>query len=162
MLDILFPLAPRFSIGVDSPQTPRYNCLAWALRRDDLPIWPDPEEETSWPVGWVRNDSVDSIIALLEHVGFVESPNGKGMLEAAYEKIAIYAEGDTPLHVARQDSDGIWKSKLGILADIWHKTPFVIESKDYGRVVKIMRRSLAAAANALPELHPAPPLIFIP
>lgn len=62
--------------------------------------------------------------------------------EDGYEKIAIYAQGNVPKHVARQLPDGIWTSKLGSDEDIYHNTLDVLEGGDYGDVVQLMKRKV--------------------
>ena len=61
------------------------------------------------------------------------------MLESGREKIAIYARGAAPAHVARQLADGKWTSKLGAAVDITH-TLRGLEGPLYGRVVVVMAR----------------------
>jgi hypothetical protein len=48
---------------------------------------------------------------------------GTDALEPGYEKIALYAKGAEFTHVARQNRDGSWTSKLGSDIDIRHDHP---------------------------------------
>ena len=62
-------------------------------------------------------------------------------LETGFEKIAIYAEIDGELkHAARQLESGRWTSKLGGWEDIEHSTLAALEGKEYGRVMRLMKR----------------------
>jgi hypothetical protein len=66
-------------------------------------------------------------------------------MEAGFEKIAIYVDGDgVPTHAARQLSDGAWTSKLGEWEDIRHLTLEAMEDDGlglgYGKVSLILKR----------------------
>ena len=160
MLDILFPNAPRFSIALKSAASPRYNCIAFAVYCEAVPIWPD--EDNSWPIGMPRNETVDQIIEFFRLVGFEVCSDSDTQFDAKFEKVAIYAADGFPQHVAIQQRDGGWKSKLGVLADIWHRDPYVIQDAGYGRVVKILRRRWTGRPPDLPPLHPPPSPIIRP
>jgi hypothetical protein len=44
---------PRISIEgyhVTSPETPKYNCIAWAAGKDDKWWWPDKNNQYYWPL----------------------------------------------------------------------------------------------------------------
>ena len=63
-----------------------------------------------------------------------------GHLEPEVEKVALYAEGDKPKHMARQLEDGTWTSKLGRYHDIVHHTVEAVENDVYGNVKVYLRR----------------------
>ena len=65
-------------------------------------------------------------------------------LEPGFEKIAVYAEGREPLHVARQLLDGRWTSKLGRQwEDIEHINLEDVVKDGYGEPVLFLRRPYA-------------------
>jgi hypothetical protein len=63
------------------------------------------------------------------------------MLEEGFDKVAIFANKDRVTHMARQLRSGRWTSKLGPLEDVEHDL-HAVESKTYGRVVKILKRTI--------------------
>lgn len=148
-------LWPNLSIGVNSNQTSKstpskrkgaggYNCIAWAVGRDDA--WIDPGEDT-WPASLEKDD-----ISLENIVGFFRAQNPPfedcedGLLQVGVEKIAIYvaenAHGFEELfsHVALQLQDGTWTSKLGDAADIHHDDLNVLKGPFYGQRIIYLRR----------------------
>jgi len=62
-------------------------------------------------------------------------------VESGAQKIAIYVCDGEPTHAARQNPDGSWSSKLGMLHDIEHSTLEALEGDEYGRVALILRRT---------------------
>jgi len=163
MFDKLFPNRTPHNNHPESRQTERYNCLAHAVCNDLLNIWPD--QDNSWPIDMPRVETIDSITSFLRRLGFRECKDGA--FEEVFEKVAIYARGAVPQHVARQKRDGRWTSKMSVLADIWHTTPDVLACPNqlefsYGVVVKIMRRRWDGRPPTLPEMHPPAPLIIRP
>lgn len=108
-----------------------------------------------WP-RWFRwfvkpEQTVECFIKSFRLLGYI--PCSDSHLESGYEKIALYAHGTEPTHMARQLVDGNWTSKLGILGeDITHYTLDAIEEygpepiyADYGAPVAYMRRRLIIA-----------------
>jgi hypothetical protein len=161
MYEKQFPNVTDRNMRPESDPTHRYNCLAWAVHNDLIPIWPD--EDMHWPVGWERTESVDLIIRFFESLGFENATDSS--LEAGFEKVAIYARHGKPEHVARQKLDGGWTSKLAGLVDVWHSSPEVYECPaqveySYGVVVGIMRRRWNGKPPVLPQMHPPPPVII--
>jgi hypothetical protein len=82
--------------------------------------------------------------ATLDYVRCVD-----GLLEADFEKVAIYATNDAgqpvPTHAARQLSDGRWTSKLGNHEDIEHTNPAAVNCPTYGDIVVYLKRPRPAA-----------------
>ena len=113
--------SPAFTVQAISSQAPRmirYNCVAWAAEDEEHWWWPD--EDSYWPEGVPREETIAALVAAFEKLGFVSCNDP--LLEAAYEKVAIYAAPDgIPTHVARQLPSGLWSSKLGQLQDIEHR-----------------------------------------
>ena len=55
--------------------------------------------------------------------------------------IALYVDFDgLVVHVARQEPDGKWRSKIGVLEDIEHDAPDALEGGEYGSVACVLRR----------------------
>jgi hypothetical protein len=75
---------------------------------------------------------------LYQKLGYV--PCRDGAVEAGYEKVALYGRGGICEHAARQLPNGSWTSKLGKLFDIEHQRPDGLAGKDYGVVVRFLRR----------------------
>jgi hypothetical protein len=68
-------------------------------------------------------------------------------VELFFEKVALYADGQDPKHMARQLPDGTWTSKCGGAEDITHFTLDALESYGplpmkghYGSAVLFMKR----------------------
>jgi hypothetical protein len=101
-----------------------------------------------------RDDSLDSVKAFLERVGFQECATSA--VEIGFEKVAIYADRHGPQHVARQLPNGRWTSKLGAAIDAEHDTLNVLEGGTSGNVVMFMKRK-AGSPPQLPELQPPKP-----
>ncbi len=109
-----FPNVPD-SVQITSPQTPEYNCFAWAAGVTDE--WWEPGR--TWPIDSSSDWDVKVVVSAYMAKGFVCCDNGS--LEAGVEKLAIYCDEDgEPTHVARQLSDGHWTSKLGNWEDVEH------------------------------------------
>ena len=145
------------TFSVTSEYDARYNCFAFAVH-DNQHWWEydaidDFGFATRWPSHLTEGDSVGSWIEALQAEGFEHADDG--MLEADFEKIAIYAKYDDrgreePTHVARQEPSGIWKSKLGRHEDIEHHTPEELCGYgmcEYGVVVHYLKRRLTTTAN---------------
>lgn len=131
----VFPKLPG-NFTAESPPTPNYNCLAWAVGINDQWWW--PTEDNFWPEGVALNEDVETLIAAYGTLGYERAENGDH--EPGIEKLALYAVGGRFTHAARQLPTGKWTSKLGHADDIEHTTPEVLESIDYGNVVAFLRR----------------------
>jgi hypothetical protein len=135
-LEIAFPNLAGSNYRITSPCTPAYNCVAWAAA--DNARWWDPGEFFYWPAGIPREYTLDAFVAAFRTLGY--SVCDDGVMEAGYEKIAIYAdERDEPRHMARQQRSGAWTSKLGKWEDIEHELQG-LEGQSYGRVTLFMKR----------------------
>ena len=78
-------------------------------------------------------------------MGYVECRDTD--LETGFEKIAIFTDAEeSPLHLARQLSNGQWTSKLGALEDIEHDL-HGLEGLAYGRVAVVMKRIIASSGQ---------------
>ena len=135
-----WPNLNRGEYRVTSEETPRYNCIAWAV--GDSTVWWQPNSGGYWPDGVPDEVSVNSLKILFEGVGYRECASDE--LEVGFEKVAIFVDGDgLPTHVARQLSSGNWTSKLGHWEDIEHQSLRALAgSPKYGTVALLLRRSM--------------------
>jgi hypothetical protein len=138
-LENFFPQLVGTAYAVTSPATYNYNCIAWAAGVTDGWWWPDPMGVSSWPAGARREETVDAFVEVFQALGFV--PAADDTLEPDTEKIALYAIGIVPKHVARQLSNGRWTSKLGPLEDIEHTLDGLVGAW-YGSVARILKRPI--------------------
>jgi len=126
----LFPKLTEDNHEITSPQTIKYNCVAWAA--SDTQRWWQPG--SFWPVDSTRDDhGIGTLIAAFEKVGYEVCDDGDS--EPDVEKVALYGSALMYTHTARQLPDGRWTSKLGRLEDITHDNTDVIAGSDYGEVV---------------------------
>ena len=89
--------------------------------------------------GLPLNNRIETVILFCAANGYALCDSNAH--EEGYEKIAIYElSGWGVQHVARQLKDGSWTSKLGEWEDIRHRSPLSVESDDYGRVSRCMKR----------------------
>lgn len=119
----------------------RYNCIAFAAGRTDVWWWPDPWPDPMndyWPAGRTRRETVAALAELFRSFGY--RPCRSARLEKGFEKVAIYAKGREPTHVAKQLEDGRWKSKLGPEEDIVHNSLENLQGPCYGKAVKFLKR----------------------
>ncbi|MHB1767738.1 MAG: DUF7689 domain-containing protein [Phycisphaerae bacterium] len=124
----------------------KYNCFSFVID-DRKRIW--------WPGGigcgyWPRQPSSETIAEIMEVLqnDFGYKPCDNGDFEKNTSKIAIFAKGDVPVHVAIQPSSGSgkWMSKMGYNVDMEHELR-AIETQDgddhetqgYGTVVRFMK-----------------------
>ena len=140
LYDIDFPNLGK--LGFPRTSEPAYyNCLAYAvgdLKRkwwpgDYLPFW----SVDYWPKDAPREETLDAFLLALATVGY--SVSNTDEFNLAIEKIAIYALNGLVKHVALQQADGAWRSKLGSDEDIEH-TLDGLEGPAYGKVVAYLSR----------------------
>lgn len=143
-----FPLlASDKFFKITSPETPDYNCIAWAYNIKGQWMWPTPDATEKldgtcfWPDGVIKTPDVLAFIEAFKKKGYEICTNAD--FEKTYQKIALYVQPGTTkcTHAARQlMSNGFWTSKLGKGNDIQHSTPYTIEGRIYGEVFCIMKR----------------------
>jgi hypothetical protein len=124
---------------ITSPTSWEYNCIAWAVGVTDAWWWPVPDRY--WPPNAPREETVAAFLAVFAAFGYTACPSAD--LEPGIEKIALYAQGNTPTHAARQLPTGWWTSKLGPNIDIEHATPDDVADGAYGEVVAFLSRRTA-------------------
>lgn len=142
-----FPNLTQAGYEVTSPQTPDYNCIAWAAG-DDSAWWePVPAGDDAskvmggyyWPRGVPLEPTLASYERAFKRQGYRVCDSRD--LEDDWEKIAIFVDGQgRPTHAARQLESGDWASKLGALEDIEHKALDGVSGPSYGDVGLVMRR----------------------
>jgi hypothetical protein len=136
-----FPYLDDRNHRITSPEDDAYNCIAWAAEDNLRWWWPRPEEFYYWPARVPRSATIDAFVAAFATLGY--SPCGTGDVEPGFQKVAIYVNNENiPTHMARQEPDGAWTSKLGGDVDIRHLTLGAIEGSIYGTVGQFLRRSL--------------------
>ncbi len=123
-----------------SPQTPRYNCIAWACEDSKRWYWPDKNKVYFWPKDVPREETVDAFIKLFEKLGY--SKCGDGSFEKGLVKVAIFVDNNNkPTHAARQLITGQWTSKLGREFDIHHTIPSM-ENGKYGKAGQYLQKKI--------------------
>jgi hypothetical protein len=134
---------PSISEGVEvtSPETPEYNCFAWAVGRTDE--WWEPGR--TWPIDTSSEWTVETLRVAFETQGF--SMCADGDLEEGFEKIAIYCDVDgEPTHAAKLLANGRWSSKVGTWEDVEHTLADLAGVHPaYGAVDCYMKRPVAPA-----------------
>lgn len=150
-LKTIFPGLIDDDFEITSPDTDRYNCIAWAAHDDSSWWWPLPFAGPPlggyyWPDGLPLVERLDIFVRAFRMLGYRECDDGE--LEDGFEKVAIYVDSDEePTHAARQLPDGRWTSKLGKLNDIAHGSAEAVggdEGGGYGAVAQFMRRRIIA------------------
>jgi hypothetical protein len=152
-----FPGLLSTGYGVTSNDDPSYNCIAWAAGKENTDSFWTPFALGGgyyWPEDKLpRNANIETFIKLYEIEGdFVQCNNGD--LEEGLEKIALYADDDNQItHVARQQTDGIWTSKLGDWEDIDHRTLEGVAgpAPAYGTIVQFLQRPISRPPKKTPR-----------
>ena len=134
-----FPKLQEKGFDLTSPETPFYNCIAWAAGDTERCWWPDPNDQYYWPTGIPRHETLQAFTCLFENIGYAVCEEAN--YEEGFEKVAIYVNDLTgkPTHAARQVAFGRWTSKLGRSVDIEHDINGVSGSI-YGSTAVILKR----------------------
>lgn len=147
-LEDLFPGLRGTAYQITGAPDPVYNCIAWAAGTTDAWWWPvgDPQR-VFWPPGVPHEETVAAIQAVFALLGYAVCDHAE--LETGYEKIALFANAlGAPTHAARQLPVGRWTSKLGLLERLEHAL-HDLEGAEYGAVVLVMKRPVAASDPSL-------------
>lgn len=116
-----------------------YNCVAFILE-DEENWWDDYFGK--WPEDIPRQIcSIENYEKFFNKHGFQRCDSFN--LEDGFLKIALY--GNTRrefLHVAIQQKDGTWKSKMGGLEDIRHSNLTLLSGAFYGTPLLYMKRKV--------------------
>jgi len=59
-----FPQIAQVGYSITSPQTPRYNCIAWAAGDTRKWWWPDPSPFAYWPPNIPRENTLQRFIVM--------------------------------------------------------------------------------------------------
>ncbi len=125
-----------------SDSSPIYNCIAWAAEDATQWWWPVAGHKPNyWPAVAPRELTIDAFIRAFQSIGYSVCNNRKH--EHGFTKVALYVTRDArkkPTHMARQQPDGTWTSKLGEGPDVNHVDPECLEGDFYGRVAAVLRR----------------------
>lgn len=139
-----FPSLSGDNYLITSPQTPEYNCIAWAAGDTEAWWWPDRNNQYYWPPSVPRTETIDSFIRAYALQGYNVCQTAD--YEDGFEKIALYTDPQgKPTHAARQLNSGHWTSKLGNWEDIEHFTLEGLNGTPYGAVALIMKRQVKPA-----------------
>ena len=121
--------------------TKSYNCIAWALERDDVWCWPDEYGYFFWPIQ-NREATQVAFIEMFATYGYKCCENSS--LEEGFKKIIIYLKNGIPTHASRQLENGKWTSKLGQDIDIEHDFPEILNGPEYGTATIAMKKENCA------------------
>jgi hypothetical protein len=106
------------------PREGAYNCIAWAAADTHHFWWPQPDVD--WPFWSTRKETIPAFVTAFRWLGYTQCNSSR--VEFGFEKVALYADGNSPKHMARQLPDGMWTSKCGGGEDITHFTLDALES----------------------------------
>lgn len=132
-----FPSLDKTVLEITSPQTERYNCIAYAAGVTTKKWWPDKLRIGYWPEKAPRFEKIMAFQIAFETLGYELCDNDS--LEEQIEKVAFFHNDGIPTHAAIQLKDGRWSSKLGDSFDISHDLKG-LEGENYGTVALIMKR----------------------
>ena len=140
---ISFPsLGNDKNFKLTSKEDHSYNCIAWAGIKSDVFWWPHHQANVldgiEWPFNLPLNSNLETFTSLYENLGYTICDSWE--FENRFQKIAIYVFQNSCKHAARQNYDGMWTSKLGLLEDICHSDPFSLSNSSYGDPVRFMKR----------------------
>jgi hypothetical protein len=135
---------------VTSWPTDSYNCIAWAAEDQSYWWWPDPDGESFWPQGVLRQPSIVAFVAAFETMGYEACDSYDP--EPGYEKVAIFAIGNTVKHMARQLPSGAWTSKLGEWWDIAHESVDGVQDPPNHAHYGIKRQAMRRRALEIPVI----------
>jgi hypothetical protein len=122
-----------------------YNCIAFAVGDVERWWWPSGREDDYWPLPIPEKVTLQTFLDAFAARGYSSPIDTNGDLESGFEKIAVYAlESGEVTHVAKQQEDGKWRSKLGPEEDIEHALDG-LDGPKYGSVVRYLKRGLNKA-----------------
>lgn len=138
-----FPNSQSEPFLITSPETWRYNCIAWAFGDDQKWYWPTEIPQHYWPPNIRRELDMQSFIELYQLVKYKVCVDGS--VEVGFEKIAIFAHlNGEPSHAARQLPNGNWTSKMGPWHDVEHTLNSMNNSVGYGNAIVFMSRPIVS------------------
>jgi hypothetical protein len=130
-----FPLLQRTGYTLTSPQTKKYNCIAWAAGDNTKWWWP---LSAYWPSQVPPVSTLAAFTMAYGSVGFNQCELRD--YEPGFTKVALYVGPDGLVkHAARQLPTGQWTSKMGKGFDLTH-TLEGLEGNLYGRVALVLKK----------------------
>ncbi len=142
-LQSVFPKLNTGNCQITSLSNTRYNCVAWAAGEQSLNWWPTKADGLGlfsyWPIS-IKAATIANFCKAFGALGYELC--GQTDLEPGHEKVAVYADGNYPTHMARQLPDGKWTSKLGKGVDITHDSLELLEGDEYGKVAAVLKRAI--------------------
>lgn len=127
------------ALRITSPETPRYNCVAFAAGDMSRWWWPDEIGIAFWPSGCLRLASLQAFQMAFETVGYELC--GSSDYDPTKDRVAIFHKDHSPTHAARQiHPSGMWASKLGRWYDVEHAVEGVC-GQCYGQIAFLMERT---------------------
>jgi hypothetical protein len=139
-IEAAFPALVAAGYEITSPATHAYNCIAYAVGDHEQWWWPDSMGVGYWPPHIPREESIAAFLEAFCSLGY-EMCADASFTKEGFDKIALYAIGETPTHAARMDLDGHWTSKLGPSEDIRHDLAD-LEGEVYGKVTCYLQRPM--------------------
>lgn len=134
-----------------SDESPRYNCLAWALGINWTFFSPERRHAGYyWPPGIPREWTMPNIRKIFYRHGFTEETDDR-TIEEGFDKVAVYVEENTegvPSHFAKQLPNGKWSSKMGDLIDMEHDDLDCLQGECYGSLYVILKRRKVVSIDA--------------
>ena len=125
---------PGLDYDITSEPDDRYNCIAWAIGRQDA--WWSHLPGYRW-IGR-RAPGIEALESVFLEQGYERCDSHD--LEDGYDRVALFVQNNRWTHAARQLPDGRWTSKLGVFEDIEHDSLDGISGELYGEAHCIMRR----------------------
>jgi len=139
----VFPNLMRHGFWPTRSSNDHFNCIAYAANDERRSWWPAQGHlkgaaKSYWPIQR-RDETVGNFVEAFSTIGYL--PCVSGDLEDGYEKVALYALDNVPMHMAYQGCDGMWTSKLGAEWDIMHESVHGLAGDTYGTVSCYLRRA---------------------
>jgi len=125
---------------ITSPETSKYNCIAYAAGDLERWWWPDTLHMDYWPAGCPRTEAIAAFQVAFETLGY--QPCANADFDLSVEKIAIFHKNNVPTHAAKQIANRVWSSKLGQSFDISHEINCLsgADEHTYGEIALFMCR----------------------
>lgn len=152
MTDVFPDLTDDVNFEILSPETPVYNCIAWAMQLTDRWVSIYDYPGFWWPDGVEKSMSVNALVHAFEAVGFTLCDNNH--FEEGFDKVVLYKDeyADKWTHASRIMSDTSEHSKFGQSWDGTHSHNVLCrtgpghEEESYGVPYAFMKRETAGRA----------------
>lgn len=125
---------------ITSPETSKYNCIAWAFGSSSKWWWPCDHPDAHWPMDCAGLTVTQAFDAWFNADGWQETQDLA--FDPALVKIALFAKPDgEPTHAARLIATDTWTSKLGHSYDVSHGIN-ELNGPTYGRPIRIYSKPI--------------------